>query len=649
MTDFPALLPLPQNVLAGSGRLVLPATIGVYTGDGGQTWLTKSLQRFTEILTGKTGIEIKFKTVAPKKAVLTIAVGEGDYSLPQFGEDESYRLQVTGQKISITSATPHGVLHALQTLLQLVQVEDGVAYLPFVEIDDRPRFPWRGVKLDCVRHFIDLDTIKHLLDEMVRVKLNVLHLGLSNNQGFRVECKTFPKLYEEASNGYFYRQSELRNLITFAAERGVRIIPEFNMPGHSTCFLKAYPVLAAGKPPKSLQTTSGVFDDEMHPLSEATFTFIESFVAEMAALFPDPYWHFGGDEVTGKSWDQDKTIQQQARELGLVDNKAIQAHFTHRLLSILKRYGKIPIGWEEAAYGDIDPDTIIQSWMSTPNATHFSEHPMIISTGYYLDHFLKPENYYRNDPQADSRPSQTILGGEACIWTEVMDPSNLMVKISPNLAAIAERFWSSRDVTDIDDLYGRLHFPVTEEKIAGRVQTLRQLVAPMAYFFVLDRKENPIQTHEPLADLIHSLPPVSALSRTFEKSVEDFVAHGNEPVILQELLESWTSFGEDWAEVSETNPILSRFQTVADGLSKLAEVGLVALSARVEDRRLTKAEQGEADVVYASYVLPGGTPDLGGILEALKVRRESDLPLVLRQIKFSIAEPIRLLIDRAAS
>ena len=181
--------------------------------------------------------------------------------------------------------------------------------MPAISIDDSPRFPWRGLMIDVSRHFIPLDVLKRNLDGMAAVKLNVFHWHLSDNQGFRVESKKFPKLHELGSDGLYYTQDEVRDLIAYARERGIRVVPEFDMPGHSTAWFVGYPELASGPGPYEIERKWGVFDPAMDPTREETYKFLDEFIGEMARLFPDQFFHIGGDEVNGKQWDANPKIQ----------------------------------------------------------------------------------------------------------------------------------------------------------------------------------------------------------------------------------------------------------------------------------------------------------------------------------------------------
>ncbi len=246
-------------------------------------------------------------------------------------EDESYTLDVAPAGARLTAPTVVGALRGLATLEQLVQADSAGFYLPAVHISDAPRFPWRGVLIDAGRHFVPPELIRRTLDGMAAVKLNVLHWHLSEDQGFRVESKRFPKLHGLGSDGQYYTQQELRDLVAYARDRGIRVVPEFDMPGHSTSWFVGYPEHASAPGPYAIERRFGVFPPAFDPTRESTYLFLEQFITEMTGIFPDPYWHIGGDEVMGKQWNENPRIAAYKRTHGMRTNEALQAHFNQRL------------------------------------------------------------------------------------------------------------------------------------------------------------------------------------------------------------------------------------------------------------------------------------------------------------------------------
>ena len=216
--------------------------------------------------------------------------------------------------------------------------------------------------IDCSRHWMPIEVIERNLDAMAAVKLNVLHWHLSDDQGFRVESKRFPRLQEFGSDGHFYTQDQVRHIVAYARDRGIRVVPEFDIPGHTTSWFVGYPELASAPGPYKIERSWGIFQPTMDPSREETYKFLDKFLGEMTALFPDHYFHVGGDEVDPTQWMQSPSIQAFARERHLGTPDDLQAYFIHRVQEILKKYGKIMIGWDEVLNPDLESDTVIQSW-----------------------------------------------------------------------------------------------------------------------------------------------------------------------------------------------------------------------------------------------------------------------------------------------
>lgn len=643
------LLPVPCDIQWKDGCLPFPAHGGPGTPELGElitSWLSDCGDLFQ--------IDTRPQAGEDASSRLVLSCPAPEEVLPSFEDNASYELDIDGKGIRLSAATRTGIFYGFQTLLQLVKPQDDGLALPHCSIRDTPRFAWRGLMLDVSRHFMPLDLVKRMIDGMSKVKLNVLHLGLSNNQGFRVESKRFPRLHTVASNGAFYTQDEIRALVDFAAKRRVRIVPEFNMPGHSTCFTLAYQELATGKPSTELRKTSGVFDDEMNPASAHMDRFLEGFIGEMAALFPDPYWHFGGDEVTGKAWDADEGVQAFMKAKDLADNRALQAHFTARVLKELKKHGKKAIGWEEVAEGAPPKDTVIQPWMTPASNKIFDGYPLIVSTSYYLDHFLRAEDYYAIDPGPED-PRRNVIGAEACVWTEVMNPDNVEAIIWPGALALAERFWSPRGTSDVPSLWLRimaaqdrmvrlgcadLDAPkrLAEHLCGGTVPPsvalLRDYTAPLVYYFVMNRAEAPHDVTAPFSRLIETLLPETDAMHRFEALVDAALAGDRTPLIveLKRLVGLRDAFRSETARL----PSLQENQPLADALSEIAKSCLEVLEGRPATHDLP-----------LNALMPPRTNDLTGVLEAVSRRRKADLPTLLQETNIAILPALRRVLESA--
>ena len=325
-----SLMPMPASVQMQTGQLVIDPsfTIGI-TGQS-DALLQNAINIFLDRLRRQTGMPpLDMKIVDAAQAKLIIHSERPSKAVQELGEDESYSLDISATGAKLDAVTTLGIMRGLQTFLQLVRTtSDGFA-VPAIAIQDKPRFPWRGLMIDVSRHFIPLDVLKRNLDGMAAVKLNVFHWHLSDNQGFRVESKKFPKLQEMGSDGLYYTQDEVRELIAYARDRGIRVVPEFDMPGHSTAWFVGYPELASAPGPYQIERKWGIFDPAMDPTQERTYKFLDAFIGEMAKLFPDQFFHIGGDEVNGKQWDANPNIQAFMRAHGDEDQSGSASLLQH--------------------------------------------------------------------------------------------------------------------------------------------------------------------------------------------------------------------------------------------------------------------------------------------------------------------------------
>ncbi len=329
----PALVPWPAEVAFGSGELPIGPGFHLALRGAADARVERAARRFEARLARQVGLLPALGEGGP---LLEIQVkGPARTALPMLGMDESYILVVTPEKATLEAPEPWGVLRGMETLLQLVGPgRDGFA-VPAVVVRDRPRFPWRGLLIDVGRHFMPLAVLERNLDGMAAAKLNVLHWHLTEDQGFRVESRRLPKLHGMGSDGSFYSQEQVRAVVAYAADRGIRVVPEFDMPGHTTSWFVGHPELASAPGPYVIERKWGIFDPVMDPTREEVYRLLDAFLGEMAALFPDPFLHIGGDEVKGKHWEANERIQAFMKEKGLKDNPDLQAWFNQRLSKIV--------------------------------------------------------------------------------------------------------------------------------------------------------------------------------------------------------------------------------------------------------------------------------------------------------------------------
>ncbi|MBC7940206.1 MAG: family 20 glycosylhydrolase, partial [Chitinophagaceae bacterium] len=349
---------------------------------------------------------------APGPATLQIRYGR--VGRPEQFDEERYSLRVTPVGVSIDAPTSLGVLRALATLEQLATTGKRPRYLPEVDIQDRPRFAWRGLSLDAARHFLPVAVIKRNLDGMAAVKLNVLHWHLTDDQGFRVESKVLPRLHQVGSaDGLYYTQAQVREVLAYAAARGIRVVPEFDVPSHTTSWIVAYPRLASSDSvyaPYQLWRTTNVALD---PTRETTYSLLDSLFTEMTALFPDPYFHIGGDENDGREWRRSPRIVAYMRAHGMVkadsqtvDKHQLQTYFNRRVLAMMQRLGKTMVGWDEILGPDLPKQAVIQSWRGKKGLNDAARlgHPVLLSSGYYLDLNYPAASHYAADPLPPDTP-----------------------------------------------------------------------------------------------------------------------------------------------------------------------------------------------------------------------------------------------------
>lgn len=426
------LIPAPRgSVHMQEGSVKLPETVTVSLGD----FAPWCLEAFAARLDGHVEIaENGFITL--KKADIA---------------KEGYKLTVTKDGITVEAADESGAVWALTTVTELTA--EGEA-LPIVTIEDAPHYGHRGLSLDCSRHFFTADEVKKVIDQMTRVKLNVLHWHLVDDQGWRIECKTLPLLHE--TTGTYYTQEEIRSVIEYARVRGMEIIPEIDMPGHTRSMIAAYPHLSCFGEKTELCQFDGIFEKILCPGKDETFEFIEKLLTEVCALFPDDRFHIGGDEAPKTEWKKCPHCKARMEALGLTDYEDLQGYFTKRVVAILKKHGKRAVCWNDVLESkDVGTENIIQYW----TAQHEAPVPAFIERGgkvifsnmsaLYFDypHGINSLNkVYHYQPVVMGKSyadSPNMLGYEAALWSEQVEtPEHLEELLFPRLYAVSEIAWN---------------------------------------------------------------------------------------------------------------------------------------------------------------------------------------------------------------
>lgn len=602
------LMPVPRSLALGEGRLRLDSSFTVAFAPEGEARLGRAVRRAIERLARRTALTLSSVPVSDSTGGLVIAALSPGQPVQTEAEDESYTLHITPERATLGAPTVVGVLRGLETLLQLVAVDSVGFYFPAVHVEDAPRFPWRGLLVDAGRHFEPVEVIERTLDGMAAVKLNVLHWHLSEDQGFRVQSLRYPLLQGKGSDGLYYTQAQIREVVAYARDRGIRVVPEFDMPGHASSWFVGFPRYASGPGPYAIQRTWGVFDPTFDPTRESVYLFLDRFIGEMAALFPDHYWHIGGDEVNGVEWNANPRIRAFKRLHKLADNAALQAYFNQRLSRILTAHGKRMVGWDEILNPDLPSTAVVQSWRGIQYLpeTVRAGHRAILSAPYYLDQIFSAQDHYR-DPLPDSlgltpEEAARVLGGEACMWGEHVGPETIDSRIWPRLAVVAEKLWSQPSVSDVPDMYRRLavtslrleelglsHKLHTERMVRRAIGNGADFQALMALLEVSQpvtfgqrhRLQVGMTQQTPLTRLIDAArpdPPARWGSLTL---VERFlVDSGRTPAIADTLRATFTAWRTLPAAVHAAAvraPLARDGVPAAEALGRTADVGLAAL------------------------------------------------------------------------
>ena len=603
-----SLMPVPESVAVREGRFRVDEGLTVGGPGPAASRAFRAAARFMSRLSGRTGLFVKQDFLAAQDPA-----GEGGirYAFDRPGallpnEDESYSLTVDPAKVRLAAKTDLGVLRGLETLLQLLSADEAGYYFPCVSIDDKPRFTWRGLLVDVGRHFHPVEVLKRNLDAMAAVKMNVFHWHLTEDQGFRVESKVFPKLHQLGSDGMYYTQAQIREVVDYAADRGIRVMPEFDIPGHSTSWFVAYPQYSSAPGSYAIERRFGVFGPAFNPADERIYPFFDAFFKEMAGLFPDPYLHIGGDEVEGHQWEANPAIQAFKQKNGLADNNALQAYFNKRLLKILAKHGKKMVGWDEIFQPDLPSDIVIHSWRGPKSLVEAAQkgYQGILSNGYYIDLCQTAESHYLNDPlppdsPLDDRQRSLVLGGEATMWSELVTSETIDSRIWPRTAAIAERLWSPAPVRDVDDMYRRLGLVSLKLEELGLLHLknqdmiLRRLlgrpgIKPLK---VLARAVEPLEGYKrhgqapytslsPFTRFVDACAPESLPARAFAKDVDRYLA-GREPQLGAEIRRTLLAWKDNHALVLPAlaaAPALREIEPLSLGLARACEAGLEALA-----------------------------------------------------------------------
>ena len=603
------LMPVPSSVVWNDRRLPVTKNFNVVVQGQTDARLRNYIFRVVRRLEGRTVLEMpRDLATGATDATLVVETRSTGSAIPKLGDDESYELTISSTQAKLSAPTTVGAMRGLETFLQLLEGDSTGFYFPGVSISDRPRFPWRGLMIDSARHYQPMEVLKRNLDAMAAVKLNVLHWHLTEDQGFRVESKKLPELHQMGSDGLFYTQNEVREIIQYAADRGIRVMPEFDMPGHATSWLVSHPEIGSAPGPYKIERQPGIFDPTLDPTNEKTYKLLEPFFAEMAALFPDAYMHIGGDENEGKQWNANPKIQGFMKEKGIKDNHELQTYFNKRILKFLQKNGKIMMGWDEIFQPSLPKNVVIHSWRGQKALAEAARlgYQGVLSNGYYIDLLFPASQHYVVDPMpADTALSaeeqKRVLGGEATMWSEWVSPETIDSRIWPRTAAIAERLWSPRDVNDVDDMYRRLaviEYQLEElglthkrnQRVLLRRLTMGQDIAPLVTLISIIEPVKEYQRYQqrpqsmlsPLTGLIDAAQADANGARVFNKAAGDLLrgvnADGNAKLI-RSLLTEWRSSEGGLKIILDNSPALAEAKQFSEDVRSLNQIIGEALDA----------------------------------------------------------------------
>ncbi|MBS1103195.1 family 20 glycosylhydrolase [Gluconobacter sp. Dm-62] len=668
----PALMPVPQSISESGGVSSVAAGIQIVWDAPPSPLLQRAASRFASRLA-----EVAGPVAAGRPYVLHVSAAQ-DPAYLSMGMKEHYTLTTSASEGHLQADGPAGVVHGLATLLQLVHKTSDGAVVDQLHVDDAPRFVWRGLLLDVSRHFVSADAVKRQLDAMELLKLNVLHWHLNDGTGFRVESHVFPKLTTVGSHGQFYTQDQVRDIVAYAADRGIRIVPEFDVPGHALSILQAYPALAAQPLPDTRAVGENLNNPAMDPTNPKTLSFIRALYAEMETLFPDHYFHSGGDEVLGTQWTANPPIAAYMKAHGYKDAPALQAAFTAQVEKILSSQGRVMMGWDEVSEAPIPKNVVVEGWRGskwTGSATK-AGHPVVVSSGYYLDLLTPSRTHYAVDPYdtkadgispaeiAESHPKITpllqaflqdpdaaplsdeqksmVMGAEGALWTEVASENMVDARLWPRTAALAERFWSSEKVRDADDLERRLPVVMTELEATGlqakqHEQALTETLAPghAEVLSTLLSATVPVRNYalNHLAarsgGAVLSMPVAisnpDAFDATRFNAMAQRYAAGEKGLKapLKAMLERWSANNGAFVEIAKNVPALEEVTPVSYTLTALSNAGLNVLNgasgtAWREDAQHLVAVQDEFFHNSSNHLLSLSRPQPpGGLLIAI--------------------------------
>lgn len=657
------LMPWPQKIELQTGNFVLTPRFNLSVSGNPNSRVFNAATNFLRRLDGRTGMFFKqgFVTTTNEYSKAQLQIQCAKPGVIDLYQDESYQLKIDSNQILITATSDLGAMHGLETLLQLLTVKDGVFSFPNVVITDMPRFTWRGLMIDVARHFQPVEVIKRNLDAMAAFKMNVFHWHLVDDQGWRIEMKKHKVLTDKASDGMFYTQEEIKNVVKYAADRGILVVPEIDVPGHASAILTAFPeigskVVTVNKGDAeqnqkvsalvqyTLERNAGVFSPTLDPSNPKTYQILSEIFDEVCPLFTGKYFHIGGDENEGKDWDSNPKIQEFMKKNKLANNHELQTYFTMQLVPMLQKHGKALMGWEEIMTKNLSKSAIIHSWKGVnegvaPGSSLVKAvkngYKTVLSNGYYIDLVQGVAQHYLVDPMPNDASltadeKSRILGGEATMWSELVTPTTIDSRIWPRTAAIAERLWSDAKVNDVVDMRQRLQAVTNRLEELGishlknkemllrnlsnyqdvtSLQTFSAICEPLK-IYSRNAGGTEYQMYSPLTLFADACTPDAEDALIFDQLVSDFVTNKDskkqETIVL--FLEKWIANHKQLEVLSERAPLVRTFLPLSQSLKDLSVQLLLKLKGQqsVDSKNLNELlikcnSKEHADVELAVY------------------------------------------------
>lgn len=573
-----AIIPQPVKVVTNAGNFILPKNVTIQSPAGND--FKEAVAFLKNKLSAATGVSVM--NAAASTATIKLLLNKKQNEV--IGK-EGYHLVVSPKNIMIEANEPAGLFYGVQTLIQLfpkeiestTPVKNIKWQAPCVDITDYPRFGWRGLMFDVARHFFTKEDVKKYIDQMVRYKYNLLHLHLTDDEGWRIEIKSLPKLTEvgawnvkkvgyfgtfavprpdEPRNyGGFYTQDDIKEIVQYAKERFVNILPEIDVPGHSLAAIAAYPDLscsggaknigvASGESIKDWDTHTALYDDNLCPANENVYAFLDKVLTEVAQLFPFQYIHMGGDETFKTFWESSDAVKALMKRENLKNMEEVQSYFEKRVEKIVESKGKKFMGWDEILEGGLAPDAVVMSWRGMEGGIQAAKmkHDVVMSptTFTYIDYMqgdpaIEPRIYatlrlnktYQFEPVPEGVDPKYILGGQANLWTEqVYNMRHAEYMTWPRAFAVAEDVWSSKASKNWDNFTKRV------EKHFARFDEAQVNYSPAMYDPIINASESPDK--KLIVELSTEINGLD-IYYTFDNSFPDkFYPKYTEPVIVPE-------------------------------------------------------------------------------------------------------------------